>query len=69
VQCEKCNKQIDEGNFVQMPAHVRDAKGVRDTLLQIVACKECCTTITQRIAGSIRIIGPSKPFETVQVNG
>lgn len=54
--CEKCNKEIIEGNFVQVPAQLRTAQGIISSLLHIVCCDECSKTVPHKIAGSAKIV-------------
>jgi hypothetical protein len=56
MKCEKCNKEIQEGNFVQVPCHKQTNAGIIATVIHVITCDECCKTITHRITGSAKVI-------------
>jgi hypothetical protein len=56
MQCEKCHREIIEGNFVQVPCHKNTNAGVIATFIHVIACDECCKQITHKIAGSAKVV-------------
>jgi hypothetical protein len=56
MQCEKCSKEIIEGNFVQVPVHQVTPRGVIATVIHVICCDTCCQSITQKISGSAKVL-------------
>lgn len=69
MNCEmrNCNKSIQEGRFICVPAATRTQVGNKNVNLLLVICEECivANTFQDRVMGGAKIIEPqvSNPQE------
>ena len=65
--CEKCGKEITEGNFINVPCHKQTPQGIISSFIHVIVCDVCSVGIMNKIGGSAKIVEAEivKPEETV----
>ena len=56
MKCEKCNKEVVEGNFVVVPCHKQTPQGIVASVMHIILCDVCCQGINTKIVGSAKVV-------------
>lgn len=54
--CEKCNKEITEGNFIKVPCFRHTNLGIVPSVIFVVCCDDCATKIQAKVCGSVRVV-------------
>lgn len=56
MECEKCHKNIVEGNFILVPCYRQTNRGLEASTVHVVCCDECCKAVPSKIVGSAKIV-------------
>lgn len=55
MNCEACKKEMDEGNYINVPCHKKTHQGIIPSYIHIILCDECSTKVMNKISGSSKI--------------
>jgi hypothetical protein len=56
MNCEKCDKDINEGNFIKVPCFKHTNIGIIPTVIFVVCCDDCAMKIQAKVCGSVKVI-------------